>query len=270
MRESPQARATDKPKVPGGLSAVLIAKDEELDLPGVLQSLRGLADEIVVLVDESSSDRTSELARQAGAKVSVRRFAGYADQKQAALELAGRAWILSLDCDERVSPELREEILATLSRGDPGVAGYEIPFAVHFMGRRLRFGGLGSESHLRLFQRAQARFVGGSLHEGAEVRGPIRRLRGRILHEPYRDLSEYLAKMNHYTTLAARKRYGQGRRFRPWQHGIPLWEFFSRAVLKLGVLDGIPGLVWAGLSAFHSWLKYAKLKEMEKEMEKRS
>ena len=252
------------PRVPGGLSAVLIVKDEEEDLPGALENLRGLADEIVILVGAESRDRTEAIARESEALVSVRRFDSYAGQKQAALEMATKRWVLSIDADERVSPELRLEIPRLLTQAQEDVAGYEIPFSVFFMGRRLRFGGLGHERHLRLFRRERGRFVGGALHEGVEISGRADRTRGAMNHVPYRDLSEYLAKMDAYTTLAARKRHEAGRRFSLGHHLLLPGEFFLRAVVKLGFLDGFPGLVWAGLSAFHSWLKYVKLRELSK------
>jgi len=245
------------------LSVVIITRDEELDLPGCLESVRGLDAEIVV-VDNASSDRTTDIARSAGARVHDRPFRDYASQKQAAVDLAAGEWVLSIDADERLSPALREEILSTLRRPPDGVAGFEIPFEVRFMGRRLRFGGLGGERHLRLFLRERGRFVGGCLHEGIEVSGGVGRLSARILHLPYRDLDEYLAKMLVYTSNAASKRLAQGKRFTPLDHLRPFWELFQRLVLRLGLLDGTPGIAWASLSAFHTWVKYLKLKELQR------
>lgn len=245
------------------LSALLIAKDEERDLPACLAALTGLADEVVLVVSADTTDRTEEIARAAGAQVLRRRFDDYARQRQAGLDAATGDWCLWVDPDERVTPALADEIRALL-RGAPAAAGYEIPFAVRFLGRTLRWGGLGCESHLRLFRRAAARFAGGALHEGIALDGPVARLRGKIIHEPYRDLGDYLSKLDRYTTLAARQRLEAGRRFTPLHHLLLPWEFFARAVLKLGLLDGFPGLAWAGLSAFHAWLKYAKLGELQR------
>ena len=158
------------------------------------------------------------------------------------------------------SPEIRSLLAA------PDAAAYDIGFEVWFLGRTLRWGGMGSERHVRLFQRKKGRFVGGLLHEGLEIDGPIGLIRrGKMIHTPYADISDYLGKLDRYTTLAARKRQEQGRRFHAWHHLILPWEFFARAVLKLGVLDGRPGLVWAGLAAFHSWLKYVKLGAIQEE-----
>ncbi|HAM36799.1 MAG TPA: hypothetical protein DCP85_12835 [Elusimicrobia bacterium] len=244
------------------LSAILIATDEETSLPACLESLRGLVDEIVVVIDPATRDRTEEVARAAGAKILRRPFDDYAAQRQASLEMATGQWCLWIDPDETLSPELRAEIKTSLASSR--VDAYSLPFEVWFMGRRLRWGGLGSERHVRLFRAGRARFTGGLLHERLDVSGLSGGLlSGTIRHEPYRDLREYLEKLDRYTTLAARKRRDQGQRFSAWRHLVLPWEFFSRSVLKLGVLDGHAGLVWAGLAAFHSWLKYVKLREME-------
>lgn len=252
--------------MPPSISAVIIAKDEEADLPGCLASLKGLADEIVIVIDDETADGTEAVARAAGAKILRRRFDDYARQRQASLDAATGDWCLWIDADERVSPELAGRIRSSLAcPGD--AAGYRIPFEVRFLGKTLRWGGLGSEEHLRLFRRSEARFSGGALHEGVDVAGPVGRLTGAMTHEPYRDVSDYLSKLDRYTTLAAEKRFAAGRRATALHHLVLPWEFFCRAVLKLGVLDGQPGLIWAGLAAFHSWLKYAKLGRMREQKE---
>jgi len=245
------------------ISAIMIAMDEERDLPGCLLSLKSLVSELVVVVDDATRDRTEEIARAAGAKVIRRKFDDYARQRQASLDAATGEWCLWIDPDERVTPELAAEIRDAVERGRHD--GYFLRFSVLFLGRRLRWGGLGSESHLRLFRRAKSRFGGGLLHEGVRVDGPVGRLSGRVVHEPYRDLADYEAKLDRYTTLAARKRREEGRRASPLDALRPAWELFARLVLKLGVLDGAAGVLWARLSARHTRLKYAKLKDMERE-----
>jgi glycosyltransferase involved in cell wall biosynthesis len=249
------------------LSAILIAKDEERDLPGCLESLKGLATEIVVVVSDDTTDRTEEIARAAGAKVFRRKFDDYARMRQASLEASTSEWCLWIDPDERATPALDDEMRSVLS-SSPSFDSYDIPFEVRFLGRTLRWGGLGSESHVRLFRRSKSRFVGGALHEGIRVDGPEGHLEGKIVHEPYKNISEYLEKLDRYTSLAAEKRFAAGRRFTAWRHLILPWEFALRAILKLGFLDGYPGIVWAGLSAYHSWLKYVKLGELQRESPK--
>lgn len=250
--------------MPPSLSAILIVKDEERDLPGCLDSLKGLVAETVVVVDTLTADRTEAAAKAAGAKVLRRVFDDYARQRQASLDAATGEWCLWIDADERVTPELAAQVKNSLKEPGGAVA-FHIPFEVRFLGKTLRWGGLGGEEHVRLFKRAKARFTGGALHEGLEVTGPVGRLSAPMTHEPYRDLSDYLEKLDRYTTLAAEKRFAAGKRANVLHHLLLPWEFFARAALKLGVLDGGPGLTWAALAAFHSWLKYAKLRQMSGE-----
>ncbi|MCM2305142.1 MAG: glycosyltransferase family 2 protein [Elusimicrobia bacterium] len=245
------------------LSAILIAKNEERDLPGCLDSLKGLVKEIVIVISDDTTDGTEEVAKRYGAKTSKRVFDDYARMRQSGLNVAEGDWCLWIDPDERVTPDLAGEIKRALSANPPFVA-VDIPFSVRFLGREMRWGGLGRESHVRLFKRGRARFTGGALHESLLIDGPVAKFSGKIVHEPYRDIPDYLSKLDRYTDLAAKKRFDAGKRFYFFQHLILPWEFFARAVLKLGFLDGYQGLVWAGLSSFHSWLKYVKLGRMRK------
>ncbi len=246
------------------LSAILIAKNEERDLPGCLQSLEGLADEIIVVVSDDTTDETENVAKRHKAKTSRRKFDDYARMRQASLDVAEGDWCLWIDPDERVTQDLAVEIKRALSES-PQFVAVDIPFSVLFLGREMRWGGLGHESHIRLFKRDKARFTGGALHESLIIDGPVSEFRGKIIHEPYRDIPDYLSKLDRYTDLAAKKRFDAGKRFYFFQHLILPWEFFARVFLKLGFLDGYQGLVWAGLAAFHSWLKYVKLGRMRKE-----
>jgi len=247
------------------LSAILIAKDEEQDLPGCLESLKGLVTETVVVVSDDTTDKTEEIARAAGAKVIRRKFDNYALQRQASLDAATQEWCLWIDPDERVTPALAAEIKQTLSP-DPGYDGFDVPFEVSFLGRTMRWGGLGHESHVRLFRRKTSRFIGGAIHEGIKTEhGNLCVLEEKMTHIPYRDVADYMSKLERYTDLGAQKRFAAGKRFTVFHHLIYPWELFSRLVLKLGILDGGPGVTWARLSAYHSWLKYVKLGRMQRE-----
>lgn len=253
-----------KPK----LSLAIICRDEERDLPHCLDSVRGLVDEIV-LVDDHSTDRTKEIAEGAGAVVHRRRFTNYAEQKQFALDHAAGPWILHLDADERLSEELREEIKEVFDSKASGARelpdAFELKYDNRFLGGKLRFGGLANERHVRLFRKDKARFKGGRLHEGLEVDGRVERLAGRVIHFSYRDLHDYLRKMNRYTTLAAEKMHASGRRWRAWHAlALPL-EFWKRYLLQLGFLDGYRGLVWCFLCGMYQFTKYQKLRELERE-----
>lgn len=247
------------------LSVIIIAKDEARDLPSCLASVQGLAREIV-LVDDGSKDATPRLAAEAGARVLARRLDSFARQKQFALDNAKGEWVLELDADEEISPELAAEIRRTLS--EPGnQAGYHLHRLNRFMGRVLRFGGQGSQYKLRLFRRSAARFDEKLVHEGAAVDGPLGRLRGGLMHTPYADLGEYFEKFNRYTALAAQERFDQGRRFRPWHHLLLPGVFVKCYLLRLGFLDGAAGFVWAALSALYHWTKHLRLRELEMQRE---
>ena len=212
------------------LSAFLIVKNEARDLPGCLKSLAGLADEIVV-VDDGSTDETAEIARAAGAQVFSRMLDGFAAQKQFALDRTTGDWAFSIDADERVTPALAREIRAVIARPE-AADGYELERQMYFLGKRLRHGGVGVDWVLRLFRRGRGRFRPVRVHERVDVEGTVARLTQPLEHYSYATLREYLAKCNHYTTLAAQDLYGRGRRFRRMEHLRPVWEIFQRIVLK--------------------------------------
>jgi glycosyltransferase involved in cell wall biosynthesis len=245
------------------LSAILIVRNEERDLPGCLETLKGVVDETVV-VDSGSTDQTIDIARRFGARVIHRDFMGFGLQKQFALEQATGEWVINIDADERLSPALGQEIRATLS-GGPAVHGFQLRFHNVFLGRRLRFGGHGSEWHLRLFRRDKAHYEGREIHEGISVDPPLGRLRGVVLHESYKNFSEYLEKCNRYTGLIARDKYRKGRRFTLWSHARLPWDFIFRYILKLGFLDGNPGFIYAVLSAYYTWLKLIRVMEGDRD-----
>ncbi len=247
-----------------GLSVVVIARDEEDRLPRTIASVR-FADEVVVVVDERSTDRTAEVARAAGALVVVRRFDGFGPQKNAGVDAARGPWILSLDADEEVDAELAAAIPPALAaaarRSPPRPAAFRVAIRLEFLGRPLRHG-RGTLSHpIRLYHKEHARFCDAPVHEALRTSGRPGAVRGTVLHRSYRDLAHYLEKLDLYTTLAAEARARSGRRPSPL---LPLRiaaAVVDSAVLRLGVLDGAPGLVWAGLSAGAVGFKNLKLTE---------
>jgi glycosyltransferase involved in cell wall biosynthesis len=240
------------------LSAVLITRNEEANLPACLASLRDLADEVVVL-DSGSGDRTLAIAEAAGARVASHQFTGFGAAKQRALALAHGTWVLSIDADERVTPALAVEIRATLDRAAAGDAeGFLVRRDVYFLGRRLRFGGMGHDWVLRLFRRTSGRFSDDPVHEHVAVPGRPGRLRGTLEHHAYRSLAEHVEKMNRYTDIQATVKAARGVHYRAWMWLRLPWEVFVRAVLRLGVLDGSAGVIFATMSAYSAWLRYAK------------
>jgi glycosyltransferase involved in cell wall biosynthesis len=239
------------------LSATLITYNEQRDLPQALTSLAGLADEIVV-VDSGSTDRTCELARQAGARVIARPFNGFDAQKNFAAEQAAHEWVLSLDADEAISPELRASLLAW-KQAVPDAAAYQVGRRTNYLGEWIRHSGWYPEYHVRLYRRDRARFAG-RLHESVRVDGATGRLAGDLLHYTVRTLEEHYAKLEVFTTLAAEDLFARGRR--SWRMGMYFaapWAFLNRVLLRRGFLDGYRGVLIAWTSAVYVYLKYRKL-----------
>jgi glycosyltransferase involved in cell wall biosynthesis len=244
------------------LSAFLITKNEAVDIEGCLKSLSGLADEIIV-VDSGSTDETTAICRRLGAQVFTRPFDGFGPQKQFALEKTTGEWVFSIDADERVSPALAEEIRRRLQAG-PKHSGYKVRRNFYFLGKQLRFGGVGSDWVLRLFHRDRGRFRPVKVHESIDVNGTVGRLQYPVEHYSYPTLEEYRKKRDQYTTLAAEEQWAKGRRFSWRDHFRPAWELGVRVIVKGAWLDGQAGITYAALSAGAAWLRAVKLRELSK------
>lgn len=248
------------------LSVTLIARDEEDRLPDALASV-AFADERIVVVDAATTDRTEEIALEAGARVLVRPFDGFGQQKNAAAALASHQWILSIDADEIVSPRLAVEIrarLAAMASETSPPAAFRVPIRLEFLGRELRFGRDTVVRPARLYDRARARFSDEPVHEKIIATGRVESLEESILHRSYRDLAHYLDKLDLYTTLASEAKWAAGKGSGGFLPARVLWEFFDRAFLRLGFLDGSAGLTFAALSSANTLLKYLKLRELER------
>jgi len=244
------------------LTVTVIAWNEEERLRACLESV-AWADEIVV-VDAESTDKTVQIAREFTDKVSVRVWPGFATQKNFAIEQASGEWILSLDADERVTPELRERIRAILAADGPA-DGYAIPRRNIFWGAWVRHGGLYPDYQLRLFRRAAGRFVENAVHESVTVTGQVEPLVEPLLHHSYRDLEDFVRRSNRYSTLSAQDWIGRGKRA-----GLvdlvtrPLGRFFSMYIVHRGFLDGWRGFVLAVLYGEYVFLRMAKVWETQR------
>ncbi len=243
------------------ISATLITCNEERNIAGALQSL-SWADEIVV-VDSGSSDATLEICRRFTDRIFHRDWTGYVDQKNYAVEKARNEWIFSLDADERPSPRLVEEI-KRLDGKEPARPGYKIPRIAFFMGRWIRHGDWYPDYQLRLFNKRFGRWDGGRVHESVKTSGNPAFLKSEILHYTYRNLSEYLHRLEIYSTLAALDYQQRGKRT-----GLlklianPLASFAKGYLLKRGFLDGTAGFMVAVMGAVSVFFKYAKLYELQ-------
>ena len=246
-----------------GLSVIIITKDEEFEIQACLESISGFVDEIIV-VDSGSKDRTLEICKKYTQKIFHNDWKGYSDQKQFALGKTQGPWVLNIDADERVSPALQNEITESLQGEQKNlVNGFLIPFNHYFLGKKLRFGGVRGEKHVRLFKKEMATYGNEKIHEGIQVTSPLGQLKNAIDHFSYRNLEEYLKKCNLYTSLIAEKKFSQGKRFSMFHHLRLPYEFFIRYFIKLGFLDGEKGLTYALLSSYYGWLKYMKLRDWE-------
>ncbi len=245
------------------ISLFIIAKNEAPRIAACIASAKEVVNEIVV-IDGNSTDGTAALCQELGAQVYTREFDGFANQKNFALSKVTGQWALNLDADERLSPALKEEILRAVN--NPQVSGYYLPFCNYFLGKKMRFSGLNKEKHLRLVCTQKARYVGGLVHEGLEVNGPLATLKNPVNHFSYNTIEDYFTKFNKYTTLAAQQLHQNGRRF-SWVRVIFTlpFEFIKRYVLKLGFLDGTRGLFWASFSTYYVYVKYAKLWQLEQD-----
>jgi glycosyltransferase involved in cell wall biosynthesis len=245
------------------LSASLITFNEEHNLPRVLKSLQGIADEIVV-VDCGSTDRTQTIAREHGAKVVVHAWTNFAEQKNIAGAAASNNWILSLDADEELSPELREALLAWKAR-EPKFAVYEFARRAWYLGAWIKHSGWYPDFQRRLYRQGAAKFTG-IVHEALRFEGPPGRLSGDLLHYTVRSFAEHEEKVEQYTTLAARQMYEAGKR--SWRAAMWLassWTWLRSFVLQMGFLDGYRGWIIGRMAARGTRLKFKKLGMLIKE-----
>ena len=245
------------------ISVVVITKNEEANIERCLSSV-SWADEIVV-VDSGSTDRTVEISKQLGARVSVTAdWPGFGPQKNRALEQATGDWVLSLDADEWVTQALRDEILSVISRPDGAVA-VRVPRLSSFCGRFMRHSGWWPDYVTRLFRRGAARFSDDVVHERVIAGGKAGTLRTPIMHETFVDLDELLQKMNNYSSLAAQEMRHGGRKA-----GLAgavlrgLWAFIRTYLLRGGFLDGREGFMLAVATAEGTYYRYAKLMLLDK------
>jgi ADP-heptose:LPS heptosyltransferase/glycosyltransferase involved in cell wall biosynthesis len=248
------------------LTVTVVTQDEEEALPRLLSSVRGVADEIVV-VDSGSTDRTVELARAAGARVVTNPWPGFREQKAFALSLATGDYVLNLDADEWLDPTLAGALRAELDRpGGPRCAAYRIHFRHRSFGRRIRFGQMWRDKRVRVFRREGARYAGPAVHPKVEVSGAVGTLPGRCDHLGYRDVAEAERKLARYAEQVARERFRQGRRWRPWDALRRPLAFLRRYVLWLGFLDGAAGFTLARLYARYDADKARWLRRIEREV----
>ena len=243
-----------------GLSAVILAKNEEENLPGCLELVRKLADEII-LIDDCSSDKTVEIAKKAKVEVFQRRLDDFSSQRNFALEKVKTPWVLFIDPDEEVSPELAQEIKKVIQ--NKKFDGFQIPRKNIIFGKWIKHSGWYPDWQLHLFKKEKGKYVG-RVHEQVEIKGKVGELKNFLLHKNYQSISQYLEKLSRYTSLEKEFQIDSGYKF-SWQDLIkkPLGEFLRRFFAEEGYKDGVHGLALSLLQAFSELVVYLKIWEKE-------
>jgi hypothetical protein len=239
------------------LSVCVIAQNEQDNLPRLFKSAATIADEIV-LVDGGSTDRTQEIARNAGAQVFFRPFTNHADQKNYAASLASNDWIFLLDADEELSSELTNSIQQWKSQ-PPEFFVYEMARLTWYLGAWIRHSRWYPDWQRRIYRRDKAGF-GGVIHSALRYDGEVGRLHGDLLHYTMRNYAEHEAKLEKYTTAIAQEMFDEGQRH--WRAGMWIaapWSWIHHFVLGRGFLDGSRGLIIARMAARGVKMKFQKL-----------
>lgn len=245
------------------LSVITLALNEEHNITECLESVKW-ADEIVV-VDSGSTDKTVELAKRFTSRVLTVEWKGYGATKNYALQQTAGDWILWLDADERVPPELAAEIQTVIREDNAMYAGYDVARRAYFLGKWIRHCGWYPGRVTRIFRKSKSRFTESNVHEQIVVDGKTGNLRNDLLHFTDPNLHHYFQKFNRYTSLAAQDLRKAGKTFSLYDILVrPSFLFFKMYVLRKGFLDGIQGFVLCIVSSAYVFTKYAKLWELER------
>ncbi len=236
---------------------VIVTKDEERNIRDALESVRDFED--IVVLDAFSTDGTPAVCREYTGRVYQQQWMGYALQKQTAVNYAEKQWVLILDADERVTPELKKEIAEKIR--ERAFSGYYLPRKSFFLGRWMRHSGWWPDHVLRLFRKDAAHIEPREVHEKVVVKGEVGYLKGPLEHYTYRTISDYMRKMENYSSLSAQELGGS--KNLPLISTVlsPLAVFVKMFFLRQGFRDGAHGFVLAGLYGFYTFLKYAKIWE---------
>jgi glycosyltransferase involved in cell wall biosynthesis len=246
-----------------GLSAVIITKNEERNIGRCLQSLKDVADEIVV-VDSGSTDRTKDICKEENVRFHFHEWEGYKEQKNFANSLAKHPLILSIDADEALSDDLRASILEV--KENPQADGYEVNRLTNYCGKWIHYSGWYPDRKLRLFNRNKFKWGGEKIHEVViplEKDNKTSRLQGDLLHYSYYTISEHISQANHFTDLTAELAVEKGKKSSLIKILFsPVFKFMRDYIFKLGFLDGYYGYIICRISAQATFLKYSKIRQI--------
>lgn len=246
---------------PVSLSAAIIAYNEEHNIARCIESLKGVADEIVV-VDSFSTDRTAAIAESLGAKVIAHAFEGYGPQKGFAEAHTSHDWVLNIDADECLSPGLRDSILRM--KAAPDCVAYRLNILTNYCGAWIRHCGWYPNPKVRLWNKTLGKMNTDKVHEGWFPHDPsarIGQMKGDLLHYSFPDISTHIRKIEHYSDMGARFDVERGKNVSLLKIILaPKWAFFVSYILRAGFLDGYYGYIVCKNSAFAAYAKYAKIR----------
>ncbi len=239
------------------ITAIIPTKNEEDNIEAAIKSV-SFADEIIV-VDSFSTDRTVEIARKYADKVVQHEYINSAAQKNWIIPQAKNEWIIILDADERITPQLRDEILHILSRPTEYVA-FWIGRINYFMGKRIRFGGWGKDKVIRLFRKSKCRYENKHVHAEIIADGKVGKLKNKIIHYTYKNFNDYYSKLLKYSTWGAKDRLNKIDNVGFFYLSVkPFLSFINVYIFRLGFLDGKVGFILAKLLAHYVFLRYLKI-----------
>jgi glycosyltransferase involved in cell wall biosynthesis len=242
------------------LSVVVITFNEEIDLPKCLSTVKKIADEIIV-VDSGSADNTLQIAKNFGAKTYFRKFDNYSNQKNYAMSKANGDWILSIDADEELEPELAKEILEKLRSNNSKFTAYSIPRKNIIFGKEIKYTRWQSEldRHIWLWKKGAGKWVG-DVHEELKVAGDVGSMKYAKIHNQYKTVKEFLDMINRYSELEAEKKVKSGQGFSYFRFFFdPKYNFFVRYIYRLGFLDGWRGFVLSYLMGVYHFVLWVKV-----------
>ena len=248
------------------ISCVLITFNEQENIRKTLKAVEW-CDEIIV-VDSGSTDSTLEICKDFNCRIFHRDFDGYGTQKRFAVLKANNDWILSLDADEVVTENLKNEIMNELVSNEGNFTGYFLPRRLFFLGRKFNHGRESKDYQLRLFNKNYGSYTDDTVHEKVVVNGDVKKLKGELLHYSYSNIHQYFQKFNIYTTKAAEKLYKQGKKKSITVTVLSFPVYFTKNYFIYGnFLNGFQGFLWALFSSLYPVVKYFKLWGLYKESE---
>ena len=246
------------------ISVAMITFNEEKILRKTLESVKGLADEIVI-VDSGSTDATKSIAEEFGAKFYIESWKGYGPQRNLAIEKCENEWILNIDADEEISKDLKKKIIEITSDINNKKEIFKINRLSVCFGKEIKYGGWGTSYAIRLFKKGSGMFNDNMVHEEFKANKEIFKIKENIYHHSYLTMEDYFNRFNRYTTEGAKDYYKKNKKVSILDIVVnPIYKFLKMYIFRLGFLDGIEGFVIASTSSMYSMIKYFKLREMYK------